>query len=387
MTRYGLLAAFVLATLTTAAAHQRELAPILTILEPDARSYLVDLVRLRAVVTPEDTVEAVDFFVDGARVCTVATPPFHCSWDAGGSVQAHVVRAVARLDAGRRLVASVRTLALEGIEETTGVRAVLVPVVVRDSNNRFVTDLTRDDFRVFEDGVQQEITTLQTHAEIDSIPLNLVVAVDISASMTPLFDQVRTALKQFVAGMTGAAVSFIAFNERIFNPVHNERDARIVQDMVDALPEPYGNTSMLDAIDVAIELHGDILFRKAVILVSDGADTSSLTAIDKVERKLQANPTTIYIITHGSGLQVQAGQQLLARLTQVSGGRAFLIDDVEQLDGFLQYIREDLRNQYVITYRPSNPALDGTWRRIEVRTGNRGHDIRARDGYMAESVY
>ena len=387
MTRYGLLAAIVLSTLTTTAAHGQDLAPSLTILEPAARSYLVGLVRLRAAVTPEDEVEAVEFFVDGARVCTVTTPPFHCSWDAGSSVQAHVVRAVARLDAGRRQVASVRTLTLEGIQETTGVRAVLVPVVVRDANNRFVMDLTRDDFRVFEDGVRQEVTTLQTHAEIDSIPLNLVVAVDISGSMAPLFDQVRTALKQFMIGMTGAAVSFIAFNERIFNPVHNERDVRIVQDMVDALPEPYGNTSMLDAIDVAIELHGDILFRKAVILVSDGADTSSLTAIDKVERKLQANPTTIYIITHGSGREVQAGQQLLARLTQVSGGRAFLIDNVEQLDGFLEYIREDLRNQYVITYRPSNPALDGTWRRIEVRTGDRGHDIRARDGYMAESVY
>lgn len=387
MTRYGLLAGIVLATLTTTAARQQDPGPGLAILEPDAGSYLVGVVRLRAAVVPEDEVEAVEFFVDGARVCTLTTPPFHCSWDAGSSVQAHVVRAVARLDAGRRLVASVRTLVLEGIEETTGVRAVLVPVVVRDGDNRFVTDLTRDDFLVFEDGVRQEITTLQTHAEIDSIPLNLVVAVDISRSMTPLFDQVRDALKQFVTGMTGAAVSFLAFNERIFNPVHNERDVRIVQDMVDALPEPYGNTSMLDAIDVALELHGDILFRKAVILVSDGADTSSLTAIDKVERKLQANPTTIYIITHGAGREVQAGQQLLARLTEVSGGRAFLIDDVEELDGFLEYIREDLRNQYVITYRPSNPALDGTWRRIDVRTRNGSHDIRARDGYLAESVY
>lgn len=387
MTRRDVLVGIVLATLGTSTGFQQVPQPRLTILEPDNQSYLIDLARLRAAVSPEEEVEAVEFFVDGASVCVVTTPPFQCSWDAGASVQAHVVRSVARLSAGRRLVASVRTLALEGVEETTGVRAVLVPVVVRDRNNRFVSGLTRDDFLVFEDGVRQEVTILQTETEIDTIPLNLVVAVDISSSMASLFGRVRTAVKQFVAGMTGAKVSLIAFNERIYNPVHNESDVRIVQDVVDALPEPYGTTSLLDAIDVALDLHGDILFRKAVILVSDGADTSSLSAIEKVERKIQANPTTIYIITHGAGLAIEAAQVLLARLTRASGGRAFLIDDIEQLDGFLEYIREDLRNQYVITYRPSKPELDGTWRRIDVSTVDRSHDIRARDGYMAESLF
>ena len=387
MTRYSVFVGIVLASLGTSTAHQQDLSVRLNILEPDARSYLVGLVRLRAAVTPPDAVEAVEFFVDGSRVCVVTTPPLQCSWDAGARVQAHVVRAVARFDAGRRLVASVRTLALEGIEETTGVRGVLVPVVVRGGNSRFVTDLTMEDFLVFEDGVQQEITTLQTEAEIDSIPLNLVMAVDISGSMGSLFGQVRAAVKHFVAGMTGATVSLIAFNERIYNPVHNQRDVQIVQGVVDALPEPYGTTSLLDAIDVALDLHGDVMFRKAVILVSDGVDTSSLSALEKVERKLRANPTTIYIITHGAGLEIRAAQALLARLTEASGGRAFLIDDIEELDEFLEYIREDLRNQYIITYRPSKPELDGTWRRIEVRTRNGTHDIRAREGYMAEAVF
>ena len=390
MTAGRALVGVLLIALGRGAAFPQDAAPALTILEPGEESYLVDAVRLRAAIEPEDGadgVESVEFFVDGERVCTVSTPPFQCDWNAGSDVRARVVRVVARLGE-RRLVASVRTRALPDIEEVTGASAVLVPVVVRDRNNRFVNDLTRDDFRIFENGVQQEILLCQTGTEIDSIPLSLVLAVDISISMADSFGELKNAVKRFVAGMTGANVSLVAFNDRIYVPMRNEDDVDRVMDVVDALPSPFGTTSLLDALDVALDLHGDVLFRKAVIVVTDGADTASLAAVSHVERKIRENQTTIYVITRGeeSAGMLQA-QELLGRLTQASGGRAFLIDDMDRLDGFLQYIREELRSQYFITYRPSNPELDGTWRRIDVRTTGRGHRIRAREGYLAEPLF
>ena len=78
---------------------------------------------------------------------------------------------------------------------------------------------------------------------------------------------------------------------------------------------------------------------------------------------------------------------MLGRLTQVSGGRSFPIDRIDDLEDALTYIQDDLRDQYFLGYRPANPNFDGTWRRIEVRTRDRRHVIRAREGYLAEPSY
>ncbi len=177
-----------------AAPPAQEAAPALIIEEPTADAYLVDRVRLRATVTGVVAVEAVEFFVDGAPACAAPTPDFTCAWEAGPRVRARVVRAVARLADGGRLVRSVRTLDRPETFFTAETNLVLVPIVVRDRRGRFVDGLTRDDFAIFENDVRQEIRFFETR----EVPLDLVLAVDFSSSVAPVVRPLRRAARRFV---------------------------------------------------------------------------------------------------------------------------------------------------------------------------------------------
>ena len=359
-------------------------APVLTILEPDAEAYLVGNVRLRADVEPADGVEAVEFFVDGSRVCAVAEPPFECAWDAGPRAEPRVVRVVARLEGGRRLVHSVRTRERAGAFFSTGTTAVLVPVSVRDRRGRVVEGLTEDDFALFEDGVRQELSFFAT----DDMPLDLVLAVDFSASMAASIDALRFATRRFVDALAGSArLSFLAFNDRLFVPARGEHDRAALLAAVDTLPTPFGGTALLDAILQALALHGDDFAHKAIVLFSDGDDRDSRATLDTVEQRIRASEATVYVVTLGRGRAMERVRTMLGRLTEVSGGRSFAIERIDDLDDALTYVRDDLRDQYFLGYRPADAALDGAWRRIEVRTGDRRHVVRAREGYLAAPRY
>ena len=358
--------------------------PALTILDPDGEAYLVGVVRLRAEVTPADDVEAVEFFVDGSRVCTVPAPPFECAWDAGPRAESHVIRVAAWLAGGRRLVHSVRTRESAAASFSTGTTAVLVPVAVRDRRGRVVEGLTEDDFALFEDGVRQELSFFETA----DMPLDLVLAVDFSASMAPSIRALRQAARQFVDALAGSApLSLLAFNDRLFIPVRQEQNRDALLRAVNSLPTPFGGTALLDAIVQALELHDEAFGHKAIVLFSDGDDRNSFTSLDAVERRIRASQATVYVITLGRGRDIERVRTMLGRLTQVSGGRSFPIDRIDDLDDALTYIRDDLRDQYFLGYRPTNLNFDGTWRRLEVRTRDRLHVIRAREGYLAEPSY
>ncbi len=358
--------------------------PALTILDPEGGAYLVGAVRLRADVTPADQVEAVEFFVDGSRVCAVPAPPFECAWDAGARAEAHVVRVAARLVGGRRLVHSVRTREQAAASFSTGTTAVLVPVAVRDRRGRVVEGLTENDFALFEDGARQELSFFQTA----NMPLDLVLAVDFSASMAASIDALRLAARQFVDALAGSArLSLLAFNDRLFVPARQEQDRAALLAAIDTLPTPFGGTALLDAIVQAIELHDEEFAHKAIVLFSDGDDRNSLTTLQAVEQRIRASQATVYVVTLGRGRAIERVRTMLGRLTRVSGGRSFPIDRIDDLDDALAYIRDDLRDQYFLGYRPANPNFDGTWRRIEVRTGDRRHVIRTREGYLAEPGY
>ena len=352
--------------------------PVLTIVEPDGQAQLAGVVRLRADVTPADGAEAVEFFVDGSRVCVVPAPPFECAWDAGPRAEAHVVRVVARLGGGRRVVRSVLTRAGPAAFFSTGTSAVLVPVTVRDRRGRFVEGLTRDDFALFEDGVRQELSFFEA-ADMD-----LVLAIDFSASMSASMRLLRTAVRRFLGTLPEAArLSLLAFNDRIFVVARHEQDRDALLAAVDALPRPYGGTSLLDAVVHALELHDDDIAHKAVVLFSDGEERNSFANLDTAERRIRASRTTLYAVTLGRGRDIARVRAQMDLLAEISGGRSFPISRIDDLDEVLTAIREDLANRYLLGYEPSNRGADGAWRSIEVRTANRRHVVQAREGYLA----
>jgi Bacterial Ig domain len=166
---------------------------------------------LRAEITPVDDVTTVTFFVDGTRVCSVARSPYECNWDAGSHVVEHDVRVVVSLKAGGRLVRSVRTKSVTYAEHVD-VDAVQVTATV-SKDGRFVSDLPVTVFRVFEDGKPQRITGFAD----SRVPLDLVVAVDISGSMEAAIPALKATVREFLAAVPDKdTVTLLGFNDNIF---------------------------------------------------------------------------------------------------------------------------------------------------------------------------
>ena len=363
-----------------AAAPAQEVEPALAIIEPGPDAFLVDSVRLRAEVTGAADVEEVAFFVDGAPACVGPAPGFACVWDAGPRVRPRVVRAVARRGGGGRLVRSIRTRARPQLLFSAETNLVIVPLVVRDRRGRFVDGLTRDDFGVLEDGIPQDIRFFET---VD-VPLDLVLALDFSSSMAPVADRLKRTAGRFVRALAGrGSLSVIAFNDQVFVLGRRERSPDALLAAIDALPAPTGGTAMLDAVARALTLHGEDLSHQVVVLFTDGDDQHSLSSLRGVQDRIRASQATVYVVTLGRGRRIERIRALLDRLTRLSGGRSFPVERIEDVEPALDTVRNDLRDRYFIGYRPSNPELDGTWRRIEVRTSDRRHVIRAREGYLA----
>ncbi|MCY4637014.1 MAG: VWA domain-containing protein [Acidobacteria bacterium] len=358
---------------------------VLTIVEPDQQTPLAGIVRMRAEVVPAADVARVEFFVNGVLACTAPAPaPFECVWDAGNSSEARIVRVVARFGGGGRLVRSMRARGRPAALFSAGTDVVLVPVVVQDRRRRFVGDLTLEDFELFEDGVRQDASFFQAA----SIPLDLVLAIDFSASMTAAMGPLRFAARHFISELPERArLGLIAFNDRTYILARQEQNRTALMDAVDVLPAPFGGTALLDAMSYALDLHGDEQADRVVVLFSDGDDRHSFSAVDRVEERIRASQATVYVVTMGRGREMERVRELLGRLTQVSGGRAFSIERIEELDGVLAHIRDRLQNRYFLAFQSSNPARDGTWRRIEVRTSDRRHVVAAREGYLADAGF
>jgi Ca-activated chloride channel family protein len=319
------------------------------------------------------------FTADGQQVCTREAPPFECPWDAGTEGAAHHVRAMALLRSGQRLVANVRTRGArfaQGVE----VEVVQVAATVTDKSGRFVKGLPKGAFRIFEDGVRQPVT----HFIGQGTARELVVAVDMSGSMEEAMPKCRAAVKQFLAGLrSDDQLTLLAFNDNIFTLAQRETDPGARQRAVDRLA-PWGGTALHDVVLRSLDLLDRQRGRRALVLFTDGEDRSSHATVEDVERRVERSAAPIYVIAQGKGMRERELKRVMDRLADVSGGRAFFTDSVNELPGVFAAILEDLENQYLLAYDPANPARDGSWRTIKVEVESAGAPrVRARQGYRA----
>lgn len=353
-------------------------AGALVITSPADGAYVTGAVLLQ--VRPRDPgrVRSVTFFADGRSVCTVVSPPFECNWDAGAGLREHVVRAVATMTDGARAVASSRTKSA-GYMETVEVEVVQVTASVTDGDGRFVKGLTRDRFRVKEDGVVQRLTAFAG----ENIPLEIVVAVDVSQSMTEAMPTLKAAVRTFLTSLRPAdQVTLLAFNDNIFTLARRSTEPAQRVRAVDRLA-PWGGTALFDAILTALNTVGKQPGRRALVVFSDGEDQNSVSTLKRVESRLETSDATIYTIGLGRSVRDRDLAQVMARMSEMSGGRSFLIDSIRELDTVFGDIVEELSNQYLLSYASSNDARDGTWRRIVVELDGLPHKVRHRQGYRA----
>jgi len=368
-----------LALLLLSAALAAAQDPRVVITSPEDGSYATGAVLLQAVVLPPGSaVRQVTFFADGSSACTVVAPPWQCGWDAGAGLREHVIRVVATLEDGRRIVGHARTRGA-GYTETVEVEVVQVTATVTDGRGQFVKGLTRDQFRVREDGVVQRLTAFAG----ENIPLEIVVAVDVSQSMTGAMPVLKTAVKRFLGALRPRdQVTLLAFNDNIFTLARRSTDPPGRLRAVDRLA-PWGGTALFDVMLTALNTVGKQPGRRALVVFTDGDDQHSVSTLQRVETRMETSDATIYTIGLGRSLDNQRLAEILSRLSAMSGGRSFLVDRMEQLDRAFADIVEELSNQYLLSYASSNEARDGTWRRISVEVNEPGYHVRHRQGYRA----
>ncbi len=353
--------------------------PRLTIVEPAHGAFVSGLLTLRARVEPDPgQVRRLTFMADGQTVCSLERPPFDCPWDAGLGVTPHVFRAVAVLRDGRRLVGNARTLGAR-LSPSLEVAVVQVAATVTDGRGRFVRGLGRESFRIFEDGVPQELS----HFVGQGTARELVVAVDMSGSMGPAMDTCRRAVKVFLGGLRNDdRLTLLAFNDSIFTVASRETNPAARERAVDRLA-PWGGTALFDVALRGLDLLERQRGRRALVLFTDGEDRDSHATVQDVERRVEVSAAPIYVIAQGKGTREEGLKRVIGRLADVSGGRAFYTDRIEELGGVFAEITEDLDSQYLLAYDPSNSARDGSWRTIRVEVAGAGNRVRARQGYRA----
>jgi Ca-activated chloride channel family protein len=273
-----------------------------------------------------------------------------------------------------------------------GIEVINLNVSVTDARGRYVTDLTKNDFAVFEDGVRQELSIFNH----EDIPISLVLMLDTSASMDEKLPTARAAAIRFVGTLRPQDnAQIMQFNDRTtilqdFVADHAALDNAIGR------TEAAGPTALHNALYVALkELEKQKtqaqLRRRAIVLLSDGEDTASLVSDDQVLDLARKTEINIYAISlrprrmqDRNAVKFSQAAHLLTALTQDTGGQVHFPNSLSELDAVYDRIAEELRTQYSLGYVSNNGRRDGKWRRIVVRIPAR-EDIQVRHklGYFA----
>lgn len=347
-----------------------------TIVAPVEGSYISGQTPLVARVTPFDGSVSVRFYADGKEVCVLQKPPYECGWDAGPLVKQHQIRAVATRGNAR----AVKTVATKdvGYAEAVNVDVVQITVAVTSGRGKYVKGLAREAFRVFEDGQPQTIS----HFAAEGVPLELVVALDTSSSMTEAMPSLKAAVKAFLSELsTRDRVAVLGFNDNIFTVIGKTNAPMDHVDAIDGLSAA-GYTSLYDVILHGVDLLGRETGRKALVVFTDGEDQGSHGTIEDAERALQASDATLYMIGEGRGASMDRLKKVIQRLVDTTGGQALFADKPSELRQRFGELLADLSNQYLLGYAPTNGRHDGTVRRIKVEVDGR-YDVRARQAYRA----
>ena len=265
---------------------------------------------------------------------------------------------------------------------------VLVPVTVTDPMNRLVTGLEKEDFQVYENNGEQKIANFAS----EDAPVSIGIIFDLSGSMTSKLVRARESIIQFAKTANPQDEFFvIGFNDR---PELIEDFTTSIEDLQARLATVHSGhrTALLDAIYYGVAKMKDAKHeRKALLVVSDGGDNRSRYTEGEVRSKVRESDVQIYSMgifdPYAPTPEERMGPQLLQSLCEESGGRMFQVDDVDELSDIAEKISTELRNQYVIGYKPKDVTRDGKWRKVKVKVnpppGLPPLTVYARTGYYA----
>lgn len=267
---------------------------------------------------------------------------------------------------------------------------VLVPAFVTNALGAPANQLSKDDFRVIEDGVEQPVTYFAK----EDAPVSVGFLLDSSGSMRNKMRQALQATAAFFKTANKADEFFLVeFDEHVKLSVPFTSDANQLYKRVSHV-RPIGRTSLLDAVHRAlVEMKRAQYLRKALVIVSDGGDNRSRYNFTQIKNAMVESDVQLYSMgifdpadQRKRTPEEKNGPQLLSELATESGGKNFNVDNIEDLPAISEQIGEELRSQYLLGYTPANRAHDGKYRRIKVTLKSPSPDaleVRYRQGYYA----
>lgn len=273
----------------------------------------------------------------------------------------------------------------------TGIDVVSLNITVTTPDQQFVTDLGQDDFLVFEDGVKQDVTFFTR----SQLPIALALLLDTSASMDDKMATAQEAAIGFARRLRPEDLAqVIDFDSRVTIVQPFTSDGAALEKAIRSTAAG-GSTSMYNAIYIALnemkKVRADSaedIRRRAVVVLSDGEDTSSLLPFEEVLELSKRSETAIYTI----GIRSQdpatprgfrEAEFVLKQLASETGGRAFFPQSVAELPAIYTLIASELSSQYTVGYTSKNPKRDGSWRRVVVRLARPNTIARTKQGYYA----
>ena len=269
-----------------------------------------------------------------------------------------------------------------------GVDVVSVTAVVFDKAGKIVHGLGPKDVELLEDGVKQDVSYFREASSqgepSERVPLSIVLVLDTSGSMKQSLRFLQEAVLSFVYKLDDVDRALVvSFNESVKGSADFSGDTDRLERFVEGL-QAWGGTSLYDAIQYSLDRIKDQPGRKALIVFSDGADTTSTLGDHEVVDAARAVEATVYCIGFKGqdfgGFRSPRG--FLRKIANETGGRYFSPDKVGDLLKVFNEISNELKNHYLLAYTPKR-AADGTWRQIELKVDRPGSEVRVRKGYFA----
>ncbi len=263
------------------------------------------------------------------------------------------------------------------------VDVVSVTAVVFDKKGHFIRGLGTKDVELYEDGVLQKVDYFREASsdEAERVPLTVVLVLDTSGSMNESMRFLQEAVLNFVYKLEEVDTAMVvSFNDSVKGSAEFTGDLDRLERIVDGL-QPWGGTSLYDAIHYSLNRIRDAPGRKAVIVFSDGADTTSTLRDRDVVDYARAVEATVYCIGFKGSGPGGSPRGFLKKIASETGGQFFSPGDVGDLIQVFGAISDELKNHYLLAYTPRREA-DGSWREIELKVNRPDAEVRVRKGYF-----
>jgi len=260
-------------------------------------------------------------------------------------------------------------------------------VTVTDPRSRFVTELLQKDFSVYEDGISQEVSVFSR----EDLPIRMMLLLDTSASMDEKMGFAQEAAVNFVGQMKDddlTEVMEFGSKPNVLQPftADTEKLTRAIR-----MTQAGGTTSLYNALYIALKnlnRRREDIRRQAIVVLSDGEDTSSLVTFEQVMELTKDTDVVIYTISlrrpsARRGRAFSEAEHVLKKLAEETGGQWFFPGEIQELASVYERIATELKSQYNLGYISNNPKRDGSWRRVVVQTGFPDLIVRTKLGYYA----